>query len=87
MFASLGKAYIFRDDYGVKLPATREVISYGLVIVIFFCLLLWPSYAQPNSTATQLLQNSTNSSLPVKDSNATNLAQKQELISSYIQQH
>ena len=30
---------------------------------------------------------STNSSLPVKYSNATNLAQKQELISSYIQQH
>jgi hypothetical protein len=75
-------------DYGVKLPAaTREVISYGLVIVIFFCLLLSPSYAQPNSTATQLFQNSTNSSLPVKDSNATNLTQKQELISSHIQQH
>jgi hypothetical protein len=31
--------------------------------------------------------NSTNSSLPVKASNATNLAQKQDLISSYIQQH
>lgn len=32
-------------------------------------------------------ENSINSSLPVKDSNATNQAQKQELISSYIQQH
>jgi hypothetical protein len=31
--------------------------------------------------------NSTNSSLPVKASNATNLAQKQDVISSYIQQH
>ncbi|CAN5490264.1 hypothetical protein BH18THE2_BH18THE2_30380 [soil metagenome] len=32
-------------------------------------------------------ENSTNFSLSVKDSNATNQAQKQELISSYIQQH
>ena len=32
-------------------------------------------------------QYSTTNSLSVKDSNATNLAQKQELISSYIQQH
>ena len=32
-------------------------------------------------------ENSTNSSLPVKDSNATNQARKQDLMSSYIQQH
>jgi hypothetical protein len=32
-------------------------------------------------------ENSINSSLPVKDSNATNQSQKQDLISSYIQQH
>ena len=47
-------------------------------------------YPLSNSTAG-LHQNSKEfqltSSLPVKDSNATNLAQKQELISSYIQQH
>ena len=32
-------------------------------------------------------ENSTNSSLAVKDSNATNQARKQDLMSSYIQQH
>jgi hypothetical protein len=48
-------------------------------------MILSPSYAQPNSTATTLLQNSANSS--VEDINATNLAQKQELILSHIQQH
>jgi hypothetical protein len=40
-----------------------------------------------SSFTAGLDQNSTNSSLPVKTSNATNLAQKQDLISSYIQQH
>jgi hypothetical protein len=48
---------------------------------------------QPNATvgptppSTKLFQNLTNSSLVVGDINATNLAQKQELISSHIRQH
>jgi hypothetical protein len=48
---------------------------------------------QPNATVgptppfTNNLQNSTNSPSVVRDINATTLAQKQELISSHIQQH
>jgi hypothetical protein len=51
------------------------------------------STTQPNATvgptlpSIKLFQNSTNSSLVVGDINATNLTQKQELISSHIQQH
>ncbi|MGC2482934.1 MAG: hypothetical protein WA398_04170, partial [Nitrososphaeraceae archaeon] len=48
-----------------------------------FPLSILPSGLHQNSTEGT----STNFSLSVKDSNATNLAQKQELISSYIQQH
>jgi hypothetical protein len=51
------------------------------------------STTQPNATidptlpSMKLFQISTNSSLVVGDINATNLTQKQELISSHIQQH
>jgi hypothetical protein len=41
----------------------------------------------PTPPSMKLFQNSTNSSLVVGDINATNLTQKQELISSHIRQH
>jgi hypothetical protein len=86
-----------------NVKGSRLELSFILIAVSVILLSIIPFHLQltgatlatnqPNATvsptppSTKLFQNSTNSSLMVGDINATNLTQKQELISSHIQQH
>jgi hypothetical protein len=86
-----------------NVKGSRLELSFILIAVSVILLSIIPFHLQltgttlatnqPNTTvsptppSTKLFQNSTNSSLMVGDINATNLTQKQELISSHIQQH